>query len=535
MLPTPDTTVWSRRIRLTPEARRRTAATNASSSKSGSTGSRAMWAISGGSSAPPGETDSPPNIRWSTNRSSPAPCSVNRTRRCRSSGAPTGCTSSCPLIPRWPRTASPLSSGSQRYLPRRRAPRTVRPVVSAAKSAAPARWRRTGRGWSTSTRSMRRPTTCASRPRRTTSTSGSSGTEGSGSAGRDVAVGGGDGDVGRLGGLLLGLLLGPAGAVPVEALADLDLGGEGLLVVGALVRDDVLGDAEGVLGGELLEAGLPVQAGAESGGVLHQRVEEQVHDLAGGLEPAAEVDRADERLDRVGQDRGLVAPAGGLLAPAELDVPAEVDGAGHLGEGAGVHDRGPQLREAALGEVRVGAEQRVGDDHAEHRVAEELQALVGRQAAVLVGERPVGQGAVEQLGVQLGVAEPLTQVVVVLVALLAGHARAVRLRQRTWRRSARAPYWPHCGQARCGRCLLPHAGLAQVTRDGATAFHCERRWRVLLRDIFRFGTATVFSSSIGLGPVLRLVRVGLGQPAQSRPPRVDRLVVTMVGVVRESR
>ena len=37
---------------------------------SGSSGSRAMWAISGGSSAPPAETASPPNIRWSTKRSS---------------------------------------------------------------------------------------------------------------------------------------------------------------------------------------------------------------------------------------------------------------------------------------------------------------------------------------------------------------------------------------------------------------------------------------------------------------------------------
>ena len=50
------------------------------------------------------------------------------------------------------------------------------------------------------------------------------------------------------------------------------------------------------------------------------------------------------------------------------------------------------------------------------------------------------------LGAQIGVAEPLTQVVVALVGddalvgLLAAHARAVRLGQRTWRRSARAPY-----------------------------------------------------------------------------------------------
>jgi hypothetical protein len=38
--------------------------------------------------------------------------------------------------------------------------------------------------------------------------------------------------------------------------------------------------------------------------------------------------------------------------------------------------------------------------------------------------------------------------------------------------------------------LAAQAGLAQVTSDGAEVFHCERRARVLLRDIFRFGTAT---------------------------------------------
>jgi len=35
--------------------------------------------------------------------------------------------------------------------------------------------------------------------------------------------------------------------------------------------------------------------------------------------------------------------------------------------------------------------------------------------------------------------------------------------------------------------------LAQVTVVTATAFHCERRLRVLLRDILRLGTATIFS------------------------------------------
>ena len=48
------------------------------------------------------------------------------------------------------------------------------------------------------------------------------------------------------------------------------------------------------------------------------RVEEAVHDLGGLGDAAAEVDRADHRLDRVGEDRRLVATAGGLArrAPA---------------------------------------------------------------------------------------------------------------------------------------------------------------------------------------------------------------------------
>jgi len=45
--------------------------------------------------------------------------------------------------------------------------------------------------------------------------------------------------------------------------------------------------------------------------------------------------------------------------------------------------------------------------------------------------------------------------------------------------------------------------LAQVTSDGATAFQADRRCRVLLRDIFRFGTATVtpLSGQALVGPV----------------------------------
>jgi len=41
-----------------------------------------------------------------------------------------------------------------------------------------------------------------------------------------------------------------------------------------------------------------------------------------------------------------------------------------------------------------------------------------------------------------------------------------------------------------GSFISPQARFGQATSVGAVVFHCERRARVLLRDIFRFGTAT---------------------------------------------
>ena len=74
---------------------------------------------------------------------------------------------------------------------------------------------------------------------------------------------------------------------------------------GPLLGDPVLGHAEVRCRRQLLQAGLPVQAGARAAGRAQQRVEQPVHDLAGGLQPCSQVDRADQRLGRVGEDAGL--------------------------------------------------------------------------------------------------------------------------------------------------------------------------------------------------------------------------------------
>src|SRR3954452_9823457 len=326
MLPTPPISVWSSRARLTSVCRRRSAAVKESASNRGSSGSIAMCASRGGMSSPSGasSTARPPNVRWSTKRSSRPP-SVNRTRarRCTSSGSSGFSTSSCPLIPRCATRARPdgapsgSASGSHRYFPRRRAAGSVRPVSAATKWSVPSRCRRTARGWCTSTEATVRPATQRSRPRRTTSTSGSSGT----SAPRGSAVGSrGEGAPGGFRGLLLGGLLRPAGAHPADLAGQHHDRGEGLGVVGTVVLDVVDRSAQALAGAQLLQAGLPVQAGTPGGRLGQQRVEQPVHDGGGGVQAETEVDGADERLQRVGEDRLLLLTAGRPLSAAQQQV-----------------------------------------------------------------------------------------------------------------------------------------------------------------------------------------------------------------------
>ena len=55
----------------------------------------------------------------------------------------------------------------------------------------------------------------------------------------------------------------------------------------------------------------------------------------------------------------------------------------------------------------------------------------------------------------------------------------------------RPRYIPQAGQAACGNFGALQFG--HVTVAIGVVFHCERRERVLLRDIFLLGTATIFS------------------------------------------
>src|SRR4051812_36795024 len=97
----------------------------------------------------------------------------------------------------------------------------------------------------------------------------------------------------RGGGPLLGLLLAaPLGAAVADA-GHHHPGGECLGMVGAGVLDHVVRHAEAERGGQLLQAGLPVQRGAPPGRLGHQRVEQPVDHLAGDVQAVLEIDRAE--------------------------------------------------------------------------------------------------------------------------------------------------------------------------------------------------------------------------------------------------
>src|SRR5579875_3149879 len=90
-----------------------------------------------------------------------------------------------------------------------------------------------------------------------------------------------------------------------------------------------------------------------------------------------------------------------------------------------------------------------------------------------------------------------------------------------WRRL----YVPQVGQAAWASLGLRHCG--QVVSGAAVAFHCERRDRVLLRDILRFGTAT--SVLLLVSGARAVVVVANIQLAQLGPARVSHVTVTVPG------
>ena len=131
------------------------------------------------------------------------------------------------------------------------------------------------------------------------------------------------------------------------------------------------------------------------------------HDLARGLEAAVEEHRADQRFERIGEDRRPPEAAALQLALAQPQVVAEREASRQLVQPLLAHQARAQARQLAFPEVREPVVELGGDDAVEHAVAEELEPLVVGRAVAAVGQR-----LREQSGVPKPVAQALLQGVV---------------------------------------------------------------------------------------------------------------------------
>src|ERR671918_72449 len=171
----------------------------------------------------------------------------------------------------------------------------------------------------TSTSLKRRPTTSFSRSRRSTSISGSAGIRPP-LVGRTHRFRVGE-PLERLPRcVLLRFLLRAPIPNAVEIGVHVDVRGEALVVVRTRGRHPVGREASVIPDDDLLKRGLGVVAAADRDATLDLGLEQWNEDRARLVDPSVQVSRADESLERVGQQRRLLAPAGRFLALAELYV-----------------------------------------------------------------------------------------------------------------------------------------------------------------------------------------------------------------------
>src|SRR6266540_1061690 len=380
MLPRPDTNFWSMSSGFSFDARWARNSPKACHVNVSSSGSMAMWSSSRTfPRSSDAVTNISPKVRGSMNRRSPPCWNVITTWVWGGNGWRFVARMNCPLIPKCTTSTSPPSRCMRMYLPlrsifvilrdSRREPNSRRtPRLPGLACRRMAR-RAFGLG-RTSTPLIRFPTTSFSRSRRMTSTSGSS-TALLPLLGGSTHARGDQLREGLAGGLLLGLLLRAAPALPPLLPGQVDRRRELLRVVGPPRDHPVLGHRSNVLGRHLLEARLVVAVALAAGVGLHAGPEQALDQPPRRREPGVEVHRAQHGFHRVGQDARLEAAARELLAPAQQDELADAEVAG-------------QLRELPEGPV--------GHHQPQHGVPQELQALVRDLEAVLERERAMRQG-----------------------------------------------------------------------------------------------------------------------------------------------
>ena len=138
-----------------------------------------------------------------------------------------------------------------------------------------------------------------------------------------------------------------------------------------------------------LQTGLGILQFRRARQPVEARHEQPLDHLRRGVEAAVQVDRAEQRLERVGQDRLAPEAAGLQLARAEPQLLAELDLGGDHRQRLAAHQARAEARQLALVGGAELAEHQHGDHAVEHRVAEELQSFVVRRRRRCDGSAPL--------------------------------------------------------------------------------------------------------------------------------------------------
>ena len=137
------------------------------------------------------------------------------------------------------------------------------------------------------------------------------------------------------------------------------------------------------------------------------------NELARGLESAIEKDRAEQRLEGVGQRGGPLAAAVQFLAAAEDQMLPEAQFAALLGQRAAIDEFGAGLGQRAFAEGGKFFVQLARQHELQNGVAEEFQPLIRlHRRALLVRDRGMGQREPQQFQVAEDVAQPVLQFLV---------------------------------------------------------------------------------------------------------------------------
>ena len=156
----------------------------------------------------------------------------------------------------------------------------------------------------------------------------------------------------------------------------------------------VLGQAQTPCLQVLLQARLGVLEHGCSRQVLEMPLPEALHQAAGGLQATVQIHRPDDGLEGIGKN-GIAAETTALQFPGpQVEVFSKPELARNPGQGLAPHQGRAQPAQLALAVFGEAAVEYLGDQHAEHGIAEKLQSFVVAAAGTAVSERPFEQGLI---------------------------------------------------------------------------------------------------------------------------------------------